>query len=498
MSSSLSLLLSRLSKEEHRYIAIALQRYKGDSQLYRCYRLLKKGAGRMEILQSLEMKEHDFTVLCSKLKVRILDILADFSSSQNTFLRLIQMRRRVEVLIAKGLLREAEKQTEKLRVKAATLEIFWFEVEALHLKRLLMAQRNYSEISREELLKMKSKLKKKTSAFQQLSEFQFDSSLLFMQFYRDGHLNETSDTYQSFLRESAGHCESSLARYVWHNTRGFLYGRKDEAQRSIFEQKMAIEALMQLPIIDNERWYYLISAINNICIALCNAGDFHSAKDYREKLRQLPGKRKRLSYRESIFWWQHILALDFYMMLEGADFKRLDQLLTNLHLALKQHDFSKWYRAYFYYSAAYALFIVGRFDDALQWILLLLQNPHKEIPEEIYRFFLLLHALIHFESGNFEIASVLLENHKRKLRKTKNIYRLESLFTRFLLRAVRANGHKLREMAVACLCESRKLLNENAQERKVLDYLNMDIYLEALASAASFYRIYQEKKNKDV
>ena len=497
MSLSLSTLLSRLSKEEQRYITIALQQYKGASRLLSCYRLLKKGAGRREIIASLGINERDLSVLCSKLYVRILNILADFSRNGNTFLQLMRLRERIEVLISKGLLREAEKQTEKLLRKAASHEFFLLELEALRIKRLLMAQQNYAGYEKRQLTELMEEMEKQSRSFLELSKWQSASSLLFMQFYSEGHLDEASPEYRAFLKYRRKEGASFSEEFVAHNTRGFLFGLRGEAERSISEQKMAIEALMQLPAIDHERWYHLVSAFNNICVALCNEGDFHRAKEYLEKLRQLPGKRKGLSYRELIFWWQHVLALDFYLMMERAEFKNLDHLLDALRAALKQYDFSQWYRAYFYYSAAYASLLAGRNDDALHWVLLLLQYPQREIPEEIYRFGLLLQGLVHFESGNFEIAAVLLENHRRKLGKMKNTYRLESLFTRFLLRAARTGDNERKAAASACLAEVGKWLKEDDAERHVLDYLDIDIYLEAQVSGEPFYRFYQKKKRSN-
>ncbi len=495
MAETLSALLSRLSKEEQRYISITLKHSGRDSRYLRCYRLLKKGIPAGKISEELGLPERDLSVLKSKLYRRLLDILADFSLSGNIFLQLMRMRERIEVLISKGLFREAEKQVEKLLTKASSHEFYLFEAEALRLKRLLMAQRNYSESKREELLTMKEELQKKTGAFLHLSELQIDSSLLFMQFYREGHLDEESETYQRFLQSHGSDFESNSARFVVHNTRGFLFGLSGVAEGSISEQKMAIDALMQLPAIDNERWYNLVSAFNNICVALCNEGDFGRTKEYLEKLRQLPEKRKGLTYQESIFWWQHILALDFYLMMESAEFKNLDRLLDSLYRALKQYEFSQWYRAYFHYSAAYAALLAGRPDDALQWNLRLLQYPHNKIPKEIHRFALLLQGLIHFELRNYEVASVLLENHRRKLRKMKNSYRLETLFTRFLLRAAKAK--ECSALASACLSEVNVLLKEHGPERHVLDYVDIDIYLEALSSGMSFSTFYQKKKNND-
>ncbi len=497
MADSLALLLSRLSKEEQRYVSISLKHYRADSRLFASYRLFKKGAGREEVMRRLGIGAPDMAVLRSKLFTRVLDILADFSIARNIFLQFLQMRRRVEVLISKGLLREAEKQTEKLLRKAAYHEFFLLELEALRIKRLLMAQQNYAGYEKRQLTELMEEMEKQSRSFLELSKWQSTSSQLFMQFYNEGHLDETRPEYRAFLEYRRKEGASSSEKFVAHNTRGFLFGLRGEAVKSISEQKMAIEALMQLPAIDNERWYYLVSAFNNICIALCNEGDFHRAKEYLEKLRQLPGKRKGLSYRESIFWWQHVLALDFYLMMERAEFKNLDHLLDALRVALKQYDFSQWYRAYFHYSAAYALLLAGRNDDALYWVLLLLQYPQREIPEEIYRFGLLLQGLVHFESGNFEIAAVLLENHRRRLMKLKHPYHLESLFTRFLLRAARTGDNERKAAASACLAEIGEWLKEDDAERHVLDYLDIDIYLEAQVSGEPFYRFYQKKKRSN-
>ena len=497
MAETLIALLSRLSREEQRYISIRLKHSGRDSRYLRCYRLLKKGMPAGEISEELGIPERDLSVLKSKLYRRLLDILADFSLSGNIFLQLMRMRERIEVLISKGLFREAEKHVEKLHVKAGSHEFYLFEAEALRLKRLLKAQRNYSESSRQELLEMKVELQKKTVAFLHLSELQMDSSLLFMQFYREGHLNEESETYQRFLQIRVKDMESNSARFVLHNTRGFLFGLRGEAEKSISEQRMAIDALMHLPAIDNERWYNLVSAFNNICVALCNEGNFGRAKEYLEMLRQLPEKRKGLTYQESIFWWQHILALDFYLMMVSAEFQSLGRLLGSLHHALLQYEFSPWYRAFFHYSAGYASLLAGRNEEALHWILKLLQYPHHEIPGEIYRFALLLQGLIHFETGNYEVASVLLENRRRNLRKMKNPYRLETLFIRFLLRAAKASTDERKALASVCLSEVNVLLKEQGSERHVLDYVDIDIYLEALSAGRSFSDFYQKKKNKD-
>ncbi len=497
MADSLRLLLERMDKEEHRYVHKALSEGSRSTQLLAIYRSAKEGKGRLEIADDLNIPKGQVSVIRNRLFTRIGDLLIDYHRNKNVRLEFGKRKLRAEIWKMKGMYREAGKEFQKLYIEYGKREFYNEALECLGHLRDLAAENNYSDVNEEDLRRWKDEQKKLSQRQSFYFELEINASLVFQRYYAKGEAPLHAPEVDIFLASLPDPEPDALAAFVYHNTRGFLFGYHQRLEHSFEEQKKALEALYRLPDVFQLRWENLVSAYNNMIITLTEMREFKKAESYLNELEKIPERRKRIPYTDMIYWLEHDLAIEFFYLMKSGAFDRLRHLRKDLEQALEKYDFNDWYSAYFRYSASYASLLAGEPDESMKWLLQLLRTPRKEVPDDIWHFANILLIILHIELKNYEIALVLLDKFKRHRDKAK-YSSSEQVFLHFLMDYCKLPGGAQRnELAKNYLKSLKETLSKSETEKNVLNYIDMDIYLEAKARKQSFSEVYREKVRRN-
>jgi len=92
----------------------------------------------------------------------------------------------------------------------------------------------------------------------------------------------------------------------------------------------------------------------------------------------------------------------------------------------------KHHRITFYYLTAYLLFQNKKYDQALRWNNLMLNDPKEDVVKEIFYFARILNLLLHYELSNYNLLESLLQSTPKYLKARRSIYATEKTLFRFL------------------------------------------------------------------
>lgn len=147
---------------------------------------------------------------------------------------------------------------------------------------------------------------------------------------------------------------------------------------------------------------------------------------------------------------------------------------------------SKEHQIKFYFNAAYTLFALSDYKNALQFINLILNDNEHQLRQDIYSFSRILNLLLHFELGNYDYLEYSSNSAIRYLNKTKRDHQMEKVFIKQIKRIAKT-ATKLEMIPIYkdTLNQIYELL-EDENERVVLDYINIVAWLKSKITGELF------------
>lgn len=147
---------------------------------------------------------------------------------------------------------------------------------------------------------------------------------------------------------------------------------------------------------------------------------------------------------------------------------------------------SKEYKIKFYFNAAYTLFAVSDYKNALQFINLILNDNEHQLRQDIYSFSRILNLLLHYELGNYDYLEYSSNSAIRYLNKTKRDPKIEKVFINQIKRIAKtATNLEIIPIYKDTLKQINTLL-EDENERVVLDYINIVAWLKSKITGELF------------
>jgi len=345
------------------------------------------------------------------------------------------------VLIEKGLLKDAYSELKKGQKVAMRYELYELQIMLLRIEKKLLSLRQFKSVgnkSIEQIFEIETKgldQLKNTNEYwylaQQVSQFQIrfqkvqneEQQKQFQELMQTDKLQDlslgTNFKSKTFFFQANASCE-------------FMLGNVERAYEFNGRFLNLLEEHPHFLKIYAERY---LATLNNMLIDSLVIGKFEILEEGIRRLAQSvhrPEFKSIKNMESRVFRQQYLLLLNW--SLRQQDFKKALEWMPQIEEGLNKFDkkIEKHHRITFYYLVAYIYFQNGMYDEALEWNNLILNDNKEDVVKELYYFARTLNLLIQYELGNEDLLESLLISTPKYLRARRAIYATERTLFRYL------------------------------------------------------------------
>ena len=504
VSKDLHTLIKSLNKQEKRYFKLYASRHvigqknnyvrlfdAIDKQtVYDEGKIKKKFAGEKFIKQLHVTKNYLYNLILNSLR------LFNEARREDKFPILI---RNVQLLIDKGLFEQSKKILQKAKKTAIENEQFLYLLEVFHWEhRIIHASKDSKQLQ----LYMSVKFQEELDAldnYKNYLQFQFLHDQVFHRYWQKGSLRKKEDKealtkfFDKALYSNVKKAKSYNAKMFYLNARfsyHYLAGELDKSYQHIQEQVALYENLDKSHKVGKRVKRY-IGSLNNLFIVQKQLGKHQQALKTIHKLRNI--NTKSINSKANIVASSYNLEIDLYHSLgqfsEGI--QNLNQIKTDFQQYIDYVDFQQ--RLGLYYNLSYLYFGANEFEQALDWMNILLNDKELKHREDIHSFARILNLIIHYELGNDDLLEYIVKSTYRFLSKGKRLFKVESIILQFLKKYPNWISSKEMLNGFQELYDELILLVDDEFEKRAFEYFDFISWLESKIEKESFETIVKRK-----
>ncbi len=430
-----------------------------------------------------------FHVLKNYLYTLILKSLRNYHSN-NSEDRYHSLLRDAQILYNKGLRKQSSKLLSKAKQIAQKDEQFLQLLDIHRWEHSIIHQENNIERLEAYVNEEVQNEFELIDRYQNLLQFQLLNDKFFIRYWKSGIARdeEQRKAYENLIDKPIyedEHAPSSIeAQFYQLNaqyTRFFCTGQLKKANMAIEKAADLLDAA------DPQKKRYLakfISALNNLYVVQKELNLHKEALETLRNLRNVPVDS--LTHKAEHFMRSYILELDLHIstgMFTNA-LKNIGTIEEDYNNFKKHID--KQSRLAFFYNFSYLYFGAGRFDRALIWNNLLLNDRDLSVREDIHCFGRILNLIIHYEIGNDDLLEYTVRSTYRFLYKRKRLFKVEGVILDFLKKYPNWVD---REQITAGFEELHKKLlafQEDDYEKYAFEYFDFISWLESKIQKEKF------------
>ncbi len=222
-----------------------------------------------------------------------------------------------------------------------------------------------------------------------------------------------------------------------------------------------------------------IATLNNMLIDSTVIGEYNVLEKGINRLvktTELPAFKHIKNIASRVFRQRYLLLINWD--LSQNNFEKPLTLIPEIEKGLAQfgNKIERHHRITFYYLIAYILFQNGRYDQALKWNNLIVNDPKEDVVKEIFYFARILNLLIHYELNNYTLLESLLLSTPKYLKSRRKIYATEKALFRFLGKLMNVVDRKKKKSLLADFRMELDDLFERVEEKRVFGYLDLRVW----------------------
>jgi len=503
-SDNLFQLIKSLSKQEKRYFKLHAGRHViGDQNKYV---LLFDAIEKQKQYDEAQLKSdfegeaftRQFHVVKNYLYHLILDSLRNYHESKSGD-KFYSWMRNARLLFDKGLYHQSAKALDKAEKLAQSdenflqlLEVYRWKHQMMHSQNQFDALEIYVNQGIEEEFEVLEK-------YRNLLEFQALNDRVFIPYWRTGAIRNEEEKkalealFKRPLFKSESGASSFYARYFYLNARfsfHYLLGQAEESYAHIRELVQTFEELPPKQLKGRLVRNY-VSAIINLYSVQQQLRRFEEIPSTIQQLRRIPTASKEQE--QKLFIRSINLETDFYISMGQFQFgvNQIRPALSLLPSHLKKSN--RQQRLGLFYNLAYLYFGARLYDEALDWINQLLNDPEVKTRADIQCFGRLLNLIIHYELGNDQLLEYIGKSTYRFLSNRKRLFKVESVMLKLMRRYPKWVTKSESVEGFRTLLHELIELQADEFERKAFDYFNFIAWMESKVSNHSFEKIIQKK-----
>jgi hypothetical protein len=497
-------LIKSLTKQEKRYFKLFATRHVigekntyvqlfdaiDKQQEYDEAKLKQKFAGQVFIKQIHVTKNYLYKLILNSLRQY------HENKSEDPFPVII---RNAQLLFKKGLIQQSEKALDKAMKKALenerflqVLEVYRWKHHIIHNRNDLKGLEQYVNVDFQKEIDV-------LEIYRNYLEFQLLHDKIFIPYWKRGGIRKAEEkvAYSKLFEDELYHdlenAKSFNARMFYHNARFLYYFQIAEWEKCLEHMQAQVMMFEELEPAQRkgEREANYISSLINLYIIQKQLHKYHEGLLNLRKLRNIPTSSTALKSR--LFTRSYNLEIDLYI--STGQFRKGVSNLRSFVNELTDHEkqIQSQHRIGLYYNLAYLNFGAGKYDDSLDWVNRLLDEPDLKTREDLYSFGRILNLFIHYELGNDQLLEYIVKSTYRFLLKRKRLYKAESIVLKFLKKYPNFTDKQImkgfREMHTEL-----SSLTKNEFEARAFEYFDFLSWLESKLENLDFEEVSIEKK----
>lgn len=511
-SDELFRLIKSLSKSEKRYFTLYAERHVlGDKNNYlKIFEAVESQDNYNEDRLKEQFRDNKFSSYFPAAKQYLHNLLLDglhnFHVNSSIEQQINKHIHSAIITLNKGLTKQATKQVSKAKKQAYLYEKFAQVLQALEVERQIEAKKYYKDVSAKQLQKIYDEGQECIEKLenQNLVEHLLGQMLRYQ--YQKGTGRSEEDIRQLDklmshpILEKEDHMLSYRAKLDFYQIHAVFHFLKREMEEAYAFNKKYLELMESQAEKIREFPRKYLSTLNNFLIDSLVLQKYDAIDKGLEKMRSLPEQpafKKLTDIEVDIFRLSYMLELN--KNIASGDFDKSVKLMPELEAGLYKYEnkIVKPNLIAFNYLIAYSYFGVGNYDKSADWLNNIIHDTEENVSQDIFAFARILHLIVHYELHNLNILEYLFNSAQRYLSTRKRLFKLESVFLRFIKKLSNINildKKKSKELFI----EFRKELGpltDDPYEKKAFDYFDFLAWLDSKIEDISFQKAYKKRLN---
>ena len=425
----------------------------------------------------------------------ILKSLRIYHSEKSKLNELMDLLRDVQILYDKSLYKQCRKLLDKAKKIAVKYEKPAQILAILDWEKTLARTNAYAEIGEMELLNYYNDYKRTIEEINNINEYWKLATELFLLRKKKGEIRNKEDLkkFNQIIKNPLLKDESKaitfLSKTFYYNTLGLYYlTNKDYHNLNKYCLKL-VSHLESNPDLFKEDNY--VSALYNLLLVQIELKNFEGALGTISKLRSINSESVTMQAR--IFVTSYDTELNLY--LRTGEFEKGLALVTTIEEGLEKYKgkINSESELLFQYNIAYLFFGLGKLDDSLKWVNLIINNKDLTIRDDIQCFARILNIIVHFELGNYDLIEYIVKSTRRYLSSKNTLNRFELT----VLNHIRKLINTKTESEKLAIYEEWKYELESMSgdflEIKALEYFDFPAWIESKQSGSNIAGIIRKK-----
>lgn len=480
-------LVKKLSKSEKRYIKV--QSGSGEKDYIQLMDALLKQKSFDEEKLLKDYKEANFTkhlaVNKRYLYELIIKTLTNFGQKKIED-KVLDKIIAANILIEKGMSMAAHGELKKGQKIAHQYELFDLQILLFGIEKKLFTQQKFKTESTEAIHKIFDTEMNCLEQLKNTSEYWYLARQLvqFQKLYQKIQTEEQQAYIDNLINspkfknpDLATNIRSKLYFYQANASYQFTVRKIEKAYR--FNQQFLdlLEANPHFLELFAERY---LATLNNMLIDSLMIGKYdilEAGIDRLSKIVEKPAFSKIKNIEVRVFRQRYLLLLNW--SLSQKDYDKALSWIPEIEEGLEKYGkkIEKHHRITFYYLVAYLLFINKKYDEALNWNILIIGDSKENVVKEIFYFSHVLNLVLHHELGNEKLLDSLLHSTPKYLKRRRNIYATEKALFQYLRKQLNSVDRKEKQEITVKFKNQIDELAKNPEESRVFNYLDLRLWL---------------------
>lgn len=498
-SSDLFDLIQALTPSEKRYFKIFATRHvqQGKNNYMRIFDLIEAQSryDEAEVIGRIEDEKlvNQFAVQKNYLHKLILRSLRNFHAEQSIDFELKELLMNVEILLRKGLVKQSQKQLQKVEKLALEHERYEIMAELTGYKMLLIMKNEDPDLDRLES-KLEGTFEQAAQNFEKLFNIQAYRKIsmqLLMRNRRDPQAKtlESQAAYETLLADPLMQSEEKALTKraaLYFRQSGFVYHFSRSEFDQAFEASNGIVNLMEAnPHLVAERPENYVIALQN-CLMMSTFT--RPLSESLERIEQLHGYSKRfpnIRFDEATEQKVPVFSANIKLRLlynhkqfrEAAEF--LPEALAKLEAGYPYNVNDGYVLVDLYFMAASIFLHRKDYRQAVHFVNKLINMDGLNADYEYFLDARILNAVILLEAQEHQLLEYALTSLQRYLVQKKKLFRFERLLLDFLRKAADASSEKQRRHHYESLRDDLRKLNADPNENQTITQFDILGWLDA-------------------
>jgi len=450
-SAELHQLVTNLTLSEKRYCTLYLKKHSTETgnRYLKLFNLLNTQQSYNSVqalkITGYQNKPGHFAVLKKQLYEQLLDALHQYDLFTNPEQKLLRSIHQCHLLMQKGLFNASEKRMKSLMKDAAEMNHYEALMQLQNLKMISYARKYYRQVTDSDLTQWRNETQQILNDLTTTSDYRYNSSRVYrMQYETGGRGKELALRMKNIIDTPAFNNEKTAttlrALLDYYQVKALYHFTNLETNKAEQYNAKFLQLLDENPLLMQLHADRYFSVLNNYLIDCLILKKYDTLEEGLVKMRslpQMPAFRRLVNFEANVFRLGYLLELNYRFA--TGNFTEAYKAIKPITAGIKLYGekIVKHNRITLQYLMAYVCFALGKYNDALDHLWPILQEPETAVAEEVQLAARMMQLLCRFEKGETILLDSLIKSIRRTLLKKDDTYDLQRAVLTFINTSLR-------------------------------------------------------------